>query len=362
MREYFRFVFDEPIIKQYIVFFILAIFTFLYFQLVGKYTVGQYNLLSNVQYIKNVTCLVDECDDDYVAAHINKTFYLASKEGNEIITFSKSLILKDIKNFEISYDVKTENVGLSDIKWKSALVAMVSTDESGKKLFHNPGSILRLDESNSWIHYKKIIKLTEPINYFIIEIQLANVPGSLQVKNLLVKPVVDNPEYFYFKKIALALWGAWFIWVCVLQINRIKNKTNLILPVVFAAVLVAGLLSQSVYFNVFDFIFSVLNVQQYFYNMDNDSVINVVFSMGHMWVFFLISLVVVDIRDGGVNILKTIMPLIVLALSIELLQFFSDDRTSELMDLLWGLIGIAFAIIVKLIFTRMYKRNLLINN
>ena len=247
----------------------------------------------------------------------------------------------------VSADMQCANVIAGTHSWNSARLLLAQND--GKKdrwdLSH---TVIALTGTHEWKNYRKAFIIAPETQSIRLLAQLSQATGSLQIRNIQVYPVYENPDYRSARTIILFAWGAYFL--LLLGSFLLMHKKNILvhLLLVFAFIsIIAGTTLPG------DMKNQVSNEVKIQIDADSESFKTAIpWDLSKIWhlCFFFLFGAILCVTMRKEPILQTVTIILMLAASTEFAQLYIEGRTALLGDFFIDAAGGVVGVILSGIF------------
>ncbi len=251
--------------------------------------------------------------------------YQAKKEGESIEPFL----------LQLSGIARTFSIGEGEKEWHEGRLSLVFYDEKGKRVSINAIPLPR--HNRDWREYRKIFEVPSHVASVRVNVNLLQVAGTVQIKEIHLVPVTQKAEAQFIKLLGLLAWVVMMIWLMSSYARHFWHcsKVGVLLVV---ALMVGAIVSGDVKLQLMnqlpELVYSITPVL----TLDKD-----VFA--HFLFFFIAALIMVS-GSRHKSWWQVMIDLVLLGLFIECAQVFVDGRTADFMDLWVDVVGIVVGGIV----------------
>jgi len=255
---------------------------------------------------------------------------------------ASATLLKPPIFLQLSGVAQTRGVVRGEKEWNLGRFLLTYYDKEGNRIAYN-SLFLPLGDSR-WSFYKRAFELPPEVHKVRVSAVLSKSVGTVQVKKVGLVPVLLKPEVVYFKIVGVILWLGlivWLIWRYLICIGK-EAKKGWVLFIFFMAIVW--------FFNGFK-ILSAIQLHTLAYPIISHTLVLKWDGFTHLIFFFILTFVFVaclHCKRGW----QVVLDLILLGLFIECLQVFIDGRTADVSDLAFDYIGIAFGLILALLWLK----------
>ncbi|MBS0298454.1 MAG: VanZ family protein [Proteobacteria bacterium] len=247
----------------------------------------------------------------------------------------------------VSADMKCANVKAGKLTWNTARLLLAQND-GGKNRWDLPHAAVSLTGSHDWKNYRKAFTIAPDTEKIWLLAQLSQTTGSLQIKNIHVYPVYENPEYLWARDIILLAWGAYFLLFAgsFLFMNK-KNFFSRLLLIAILFSIIAGITLPG------DMKMQVLNEVKIQLDTESESFKTAIpWDLSKVWhfcFFFLFGLILLTMLEKELT-LQGIAMVLLLAGSTEIAQLYIEGRTPLVSDFFIDVAGGIAGMILSRIF------------
>ena len=229
----------------------------------------------------------------------------------------------------VSADMRCANVKAGIKSWNSARLLLAQND--GKKdRWDLPHAAVALTGTHDWKNYRKAFTIAPGIQNIQLTVQLSQSTGSLQIKNMRVYPVYENPDYKWVRDIILLAWGGYFLLFTgsFLFMDKKNIFARFLLVSAFTAIIAGTTLPG-------DMKNQVSNEVKIQIDAESESFKTVIpwdlSKVWHLGFFFLFGLIL-SVMMKKEPILQTITIILLLAGGTEIAQLYIEGRTPLVSD------------------------------
>ena len=248
--------------------------------------------------------------------------------------------------------IKTNDVDYGEKAWESARIIFVGINSDNKPMYYVPHSLAMLNGSTDWVKYSKVFSLFSEVDKYFLKIQLVNVKGAISIRNLSLRPVVEKTTYQIFWFTAILLWCLTFIYILKPYYREWVAQKNTSGVILFGLIILAGIIMPVNFKHILsETVFTYIPL----FSRENE-----LFGVGHFFLFFLISILILFKALKRNVIFEAFSLLILFALVTETLQLLVDGRNFSLVDLAIDSAGVFSALVVVklwLVLSNLQKNN-----
>lgn len=229
----------------------------------------------------------------------------------------------------VSADMRCANVMAGIKPWNSARLLLAQND--GKKdRWDLPHAVIALTGTHDWKNYRKAFTIASGVQSIWLTAQLSQSTGSLQIKNMQVYPVYENPDYKWARDIVLLAWGAYFLLFTgsFLFIGKKNILVRFLLVSAFIAIIAGTTLPGDMKNQVSSEVKTQISAESESFKTTIPWDLSKVWHLGF---FFLLGLILSAMMKRE-SILQTITIILLLAGSTEFAQLYIEGRTPLLSD------------------------------
>lgn len=230
---------------------------------------------------------------------------------------------------QLSGVARTFSMGEGEKEWHEGRLSLVFYDEKGKRVSIN--AIPLPAHNGAWQTYRKVFEVPEKVASVRVNVNILQVTGSVQVKELHLVPVKQKAEATFFQWVGLVVWIGMMVWLMSGYARSIWQRskvTVLLVSVLMLGAVISGDLKQQLMSHLPELLFSISP----FWVVDQDV-------LAHFLFFFIAAVVMVSCCYQKAW-WQVVMDLILLGLFIECAQVFIEGRTADVMDLWVDVIGV----------------------
>lgn len=229
----------------------------------------------------------------------------------------------------VSADMKCDNVKVGKHTWNTARL-LLAQNNGKKDRWDLPHAAAALTGSHDWKNYRKAFTIAPDTEKIWLFAQLSQATGSLQIKNVQVYPVYENPDYLWARDIILFAWGAYFLLFAgsFLFINKKNFFIRLLLISVFISIIAGITLPGDMKKQVSNEVKAQLDTESESFKTAIPWDLSKVW---HFCFFFLFGLILLSMLDKA-SIPQGIITVLLLAGGTELTQLYIEGRTPLVSD------------------------------
>jgi VanZ family protein len=327
----------------YLFFFIILVSTFISVSLFKRYQVVGDELLLNADFSQGMTSWNIAGPKDSVQFLPSGTAVLFSKEfASGIMLFQNIFNVKGATKLLVrgKYQVRDVIPGNPKNTWNRARIQISSYNEHGRWL---PGAVVifSVTGSSSWQNFSQLFTTDATCDQVKFVLQLLHVTGTLQVKNLSIRQVVENSAYPYLQIISLALMAIYLFWLLVPYIVSCRNIPLTLLLLLIIGLILFGVLQPNKSFDILS-VTSLDSIELAFINWNYK-----ISKVGHFFLFLCLALCL-SLTPNKKNYAVLFVDVACLAGTTELMQLFIEGRTPLFRDFLLdssgAIVGILLAV------------------
>ncbi|UJP07018.1 MAG: VanZ family protein [Nitrosomonas sp.] len=229
----------------------------------------------------------------------------------------------------VSADMRCANVMAGIKLWNSARLLLAQND--GKKdRWDLPHAAVALTGTHDWKNYRKAFTIAPGIQNIGLVAQLSQSTGSLQIKNIHVYPVYENPDYKWVRDIILLAWGAYFL--LFTGSFLFIDKKNILVRFLLVSAFIAIIAGTTLPGDMKNLVSSEVKTQ---IDAESESFKTIIpwdlSKVWHLGFFFLFGLIL-SVMMKTAPILQTVTIILLLAGGTEFVQLYIEGRTALLSD------------------------------
>jgi VanZ like family len=273
---------------------------------------------------------------------------LQSKNPDVVTHLNQTI--SNVDNFKLlrlSCDIKSLNIQAQDMEWRVAHILLFSNDRDGNPVDSRPHNFTSLTGSHDWEHHEGVFPVYADSPSVSLYAQITMTTGTLLVRSLSLRPVVEKPSFTVYRHITITLWALAGIWIVAPIVKSAIGNPQRTIVLVLALAVVAGVLmpeplkeyfgrtlnpslttepSGTISFGTFQFL-PLLRTRD-------------IFKLGHFILFTLLAAAALYRRPYAFSRSGTFACLILFAFVTEVLQLFVPGRTALLSDVIIDSAGI----------------------
>ena len=330
---------------------LLSISTILLFNLHEKYTVSGPELLHNASFDNNLAEWehtkhgVSPIVPAVGGVRLHSVIPSTSVQISQVIPGAEHYPL-----LRLSCDIKTQNVAAGQKQWMMARVLLVSHNLKGKPMYHLPHTLVNLSSTNNWEYHEVVFTTDANTATISISAQLAQATGTMWVRNLSLRPVIQADSFYMLRNAAALLWAVVILWIAVpltrWALGNTQHATVIVLAVVISlgALMPASLkvrIGNSLFPGYLDSELHVVSSDAAFFKFTPLLPTPDIFKVGHFILFAMLAAAAFSRRTFPVSRSGLLGFLLLFALVTEVLQLFVGGRSAQLGDLIIDSAGIA---------------------
>ncbi len=222
---------------------------------------------------------------------------------------------------QLSGIARTFSIGSGDKAWHEGRLSLVFYDVKGKRVSINAIPLPR--DNPYWRTYRKTFQVPPEVASVRVNINLLQVVGTVQIKEVHLFPVVEKQEAKWFKQLGVLVWVVMMIWLVSGYARYFwqRSKTGVLLvALLMLGAIISGDVKTQLMSQLPELMYSITPAL----TLDKD-----VFA--HFLFFFLAAIVMVACAHHK-PWWQVVIDLILLGLFIECAQVFIDGRTADVMD------------------------------
>lgn len=229
----------------------------------------------------------------------------------------------------VSADMRCANVIAGIKPWNSARLLLAQND--GKKdRWDLPHTAVALTGSHDWKNYRKAFTIAPGIQNIQLTAQLSQSIGSLQIKNMRVYPVYENPDYKWVRDIILLAWGGYFL--LFTSSFLFMDKKNILARFLLVSAFIAIIAGTTLPGDMKNQVSNEVKIQ---IDAESESFKTVIpwdlSKVWHLGFFFLFGLILSAMTKKE-PILQTMTIILLLAGGTEIAQLYIEGRTPLVSD------------------------------
>gem|GEM_PF-3341465 len=325
--------------------FLSAIEILLHFSLFPRYQSFDVDGFSNVNFV------TEKSGWRLLEGKGRATFSDGTVTLHNVHRSSSTMILRSIPKpgegefFQVSVDMRIDHVLGSEHPHQRARVYLVGVDQQGRQIWNKHHTIALIDGSSGWQGFIEEIPKNDMATSFVLGVGLTRASGTMQVRNISIQMVAEDPVFSMIANILLAGLVAGLVGAAVIFLTSVVTRTGKITFLVSGSIILAGVLSpayfkESISAFINQHLQSVLTVmtgneESYLWFVQS---LDIHFhllpaKLGHFGVFAIVSaLAFILVRRRAWA--ETFSWLLLIAGITEILQFYTVDRQPRLED--WG--------------------------
>ena len=236
---------------------------------------------------------------------------------------------------------QTQDIKKGKKAWHQGRFALVLYNENGKSRVTHA---LPLPWGDSkWAYYKDVFEIPPEVHKIRVNINILQVTGTVQVKQVSLVPVTLKAEAIYVKSLGFVLWLLmilWLMWGYIVCLWKHSKMGLLFISALMVGAMVSGGIKAQ--------LTSQLPILSYpitsFIVLDWDM-------LGHFTLFLVAAFWFVCFFDRK-RWWQVVIDLMLLGLFIECLQLFVVGRTADLMDLWVDFSGVLMGIVLAMLWLK----------
>ena len=230
---------------------------------------------------------------------------------------------------QLSGVARTFSIGTGDKAWNEGRLSLVFYDAKGKRVSINAIPLPR--HHRYWRTYRKTFYVPSEVASVRVNVNLLQVTGTVQIKEVHLVPVVEKLEAKWFKQLGVLIWIMMMVWLMSGYARHFWQRSKVGVLLV-GALMVGAIVSGNVKTQLMSQLPELVYAISPALTLDKD-----VFS--HFLFFFLAAMVMVVCAHHK-PWWRVMIDLILLGLFIECAQVFIDGRTADVMDVWVDIVGV----------------------
>lgn len=208
---------------------LLCLATILFFQFFPRYTVLGPELLADPTFQDKLQAWSPGGPGVSVPAPGLGMALLRNDDPGRSISFSQEIkvalaypllrLACDVKTVEVIQDPQKHNE-----TWHAARILLIPYDTAGKPRYALPHTLAQLLGTNDWQHHEGIFMVHPGTTHLTVMAQLLQVRGTLWVKDLSLRPVVEKAAFGRCRKAAILLWLAAALWTITPLLRSVRGQ------------------------------------------------------------------------------------------------------------------------------------------
>jgi VanZ family protein len=224
---------------------------------------------------------------------------------------------------------RTFSIGKGDKEWHEGRLSLVFYDKKGKRVSIN--AIPLPHHNPNWREYRKTFEVPRQVASVRVNVNLLQVTGTVQIKEIHLVPVTPKAEAKYIKLLGLLVWMIMMLWLMSSYARYFWSRSKggvLLVSVLMLGAIVSGDIKLQLMSQLPELVYSITPSL----TLDKD-----VFAH---FLFFFIAAVIMVSGSRHKRWWQVVIDLVLLGLFIECAQVFVEGRTADFMDLWVDIIGI----------------------
>ena len=229
--------------KKYIVFLILALSTLFFILSYEPYQNIGSEVLINPDFNDGLTSWKYSTEQESVLVESHGIVRLRSDNIEKSVSLTQ--IIPEPSRFKLlrlSGEVRTENVVPGKKGWQRARLILSSHDKDGKWL-PSPHHVVLLTGTKDWKICSGVFKIIPEAGQLQVTAQLPRATGTMWVRNLSLREVVEKSSAHYFSIFFLLLWAILLAYILIPHVRHSKTFVLQLLVIASAAAVLLGTLT-----------------------------------------------------------------------------------------------------------------------
>lgn len=250
----------------------------------------------------------------------------------------------------LACDLSTREVIAGPEPWMSSRVILVFHDRHGAPMRHLPHVVASLTGTNQWQRHETVFPVPEEASQIRVAVQLAGASGTMWVRNISLRPVMESGIFPRIRASALIVWLITLAWLAGPLFRWIKGSPQgRSIAIVGILIIISTLSPDSAKEQIAHRLFPSVTAPHAANTSPIDSYNQFrftpllaepdLFKAGHFILFALLGLIA-TLRQPK-SLPSSLLPhLFIFALTTEVLQLFAVGRSAQLGDFLIDSTGI----------------------
>ncbi len=199
-------------LHKFIFFISLVVFTLFCTEFIGRYQPIGPELLLNSNFDEGLVHWHQTGKKDSIVIEHSRIVRLRSSDKSSTVSITQNV--NEPRRFDVlrlSGDIKVANVKAGEKKWHKARLLLISFDVKGRWL-HSAHGVVSLTGSYPWKHYTQVLRVLPKAKQLRVSTQLLKTTGTMWIKNLSLREIVEKPVYLYLKTVCIVLWTIFLFW------------------------------------------------------------------------------------------------------------------------------------------------------
>lgn len=223
----------------------LSFATLAIFQIDGRYTVTQPDILPNMDFSEGGRYWTGPADGVRLSVSAPATLILSNDERRQTLV---TQILRTPQRFDsirVALDIKLDGVEPGDAWWQRAGVFLESRDRARRRMLYWPSEVALLSGTVPWTRFDRVIPTAAQMSYMQLFILHGGRSGVLQVRNLRVDAMAETAWFRSVKMLLIVLWGGIGLYcIAPLIVRRRRSPLAYLTLGAFAGMLAVSLTPQ----------------------------------------------------------------------------------------------------------------------
>lgn len=349
--------------KQLVVLIILCLATFAIFSQLDRYSMVSGNL-------SNPLLFTYQSDMNFIPANELPSEYSISLYSNQVSVVSA---VQDIdvpplaEYIKVSATITTENVSVGKNYWDGARLIFVDVDDKGNPYYHGPHLAGVVNGNVKNFRVSRVFRNNDTHSMHRIILELHNVMGKVTFSDIEVFAMNMSNNFLLMRITVGALWVVCIGLYIFSSVNRITRK-GVMVSALFVMIALGALIPGDIKTQMnqsASSIICLLDFCNFFYVGQYSELVKYgfifetgainVFKFGHIFLFTLMSFILMWATDNG-KCVKTLLFVLLIAAATEILQMMFITRTPSLHDMYIDVMGILIGLILSMLINRVVRR------
>lgn len=282
---------------------------------------------------------------------------------------SQTIIIPSTQRLLVmSSEVRAIGVVAGKKPWEKARVALFPLTPENKLRYDVPHTLVALEGTTPWKRYEQVFCVPEENTAVSVVIQLLNASGTLEVRSISLKTVIENPVYMELRHTLIMVWliaGPWIVWPLLREASNAKGRIWILLT--SGIILIGALMPASVKFAITPFwLLPETEAPGPFradllpatvpFGLELLPTDLGIYKLAHFLLFAIIGYLLIAKRPYAIPVRMQTGMLALLALATETMQVLASGRGGSLGDVVIDMSGVCCGMLIAAIMHHRFGR------